>query len=76
MMIFTGDVDEEIFEECNASEWLLYINLFFDLIHAKYGHFIRLPFNGCLMDQPARTHSILVIIRKVYLEYLEKLNKK
>jgi len=76
-MYFEDDeIDEEIAEDNDPKRWAFYFNLFFDLIHPKYGYFVRLPFPGGIMNQPARTMSILVIIRKEYLKMLEEKNRK
>lgn len=74
-MYFEDDeIDEEIAGGCDPREWEFYFNLFFDLIHPKYGYFVLYPIAGGLIDQPSRTMSILVVIRKEYLIHLKKLN--
>jgi hypothetical protein len=58
-----------------AGHWIPYVDLFVQLIHPKYGHYVTLPAAGGMLDQPAETMAILRQVHAEYVAYLQELNK-
>jgi hypothetical protein len=59
----------------DCGQWLPFVELFSSLIHPKYGHFVNLPADGGMLDQPAETMAILAYVKAEYVEYLREVNQ-
>jgi hypothetical protein len=59
-----------------AGQWLPFAALFVRMIHPKYGHYVTLPADGGMLDQPAETMGVLEHVKAEYVAYLIEQNKR
>lgn len=67
LTLFNGGMpDREI--EGYTKKWALIFKLFYTAIERKTGSFLHLPFDGGVMEQPAKTMEILRFLQSLWIE--------
>lgn len=67
LIIFNGGMlDREV--EGYAKKWAVFFKLFYTAIERKTGSFLHLPFEGGVMEQPAKTMEILRYLQSLWIE--------
>lgn len=62
--------------EGEAMRWATMIQAFLSSVDRENGSLLHLPFSGGILEQPYRTMSVFSLLQSVFLEEIEKANKR
>lgn len=63
--------DPEI-KEVWQNKWELFFEVFLLCIDARYGNFLRMPFEVSVFEQPRKTIQVFFLLQNLYREKLDK----
>lgn len=58
------------------SKWKIFFECFFLCVDARYGNFLRLPFEVSAFEQPKKTIQVFFLLQGLYREKLDKEQKQ